>query len=86
MSAFQIIFLIAGPYAKYSPQRKAQCVIWYIETQSPKEVQKKYHAEYGKNEKAPDQKNIKRWHDEFQQRGSVHRKDRAATRFVRFVS
>uniref|UniRef100_A0A914PX16 DUF4817 domain-containing protein n=1 Tax=Panagrolaimus davidi TaxID=227884 RepID=A0A914PX16_9BILA len=70
-------------YNKYTPQQKTDCVIWYIETKSPTEVQRLYRAKYGRNEQAPVRQNITRWFTQFQERGSVFRKKRDAQRPIR---
>ena len=53
----------------YSNQEKAQCVLWYHETQSPKTVQRQFQTAY--HRQAPDVKSIKMWYAKFKATGSV---------------
>ena len=55
----------------YSVTEKAKCSAWYESSASVVEVQRKFHAEYGKNRKAPDGRTIRRWHEMLLTTGSV---------------
>ena len=48
---------------------KAQCVLWYHETNSPITVQRNFRREYGRS--PPDVKSIKSWYKKFKETGSV---------------
>jgi hypothetical protein len=52
-----------------SPQEKTTSVMWYWETKSIIQVQRRYRRDYG--EKAPGRQSIKRWFKPFQETGSV---------------
>ena len=52
-----------------TPQEKAQCVSWFIETKSNVQTQQRYRT---KNEKdPPSRSSIRRWHKKFMETGSV---------------
>uniref|UniRef100_A0AC34FPT4 DUF4817 domain-containing protein n=1 Tax=Panagrolaimus sp. ES5 TaxID=591445 RepID=A0AC34FPT4_9BILA len=72
-----------GNYKQHTAPQKTDCVIWYIESGSPTEVQRRYREKYVLHEQAPDARNIKRWFEEFQQRGTVFRKERISPRPIR---
>ena len=52
-----------------TPQEKAQCVSWFIETKSDVQTQRRYRTKYGKN--PPSRSPIRRWHKKFMETGSV---------------
>ena len=52
-----------------TPQEKAQCVSWFIETKSDVQTQRRYGTKYGKN--PPSRSSIRRWHKKFMETGSV---------------
>uniref|UniRef100_A0A914E0G4 DUF4817 domain-containing protein n=1 Tax=Acrobeloides nanus TaxID=290746 RepID=A0A914E0G4_9BILA len=56
---------------------KAQCVVWFAQMGSPVAVQRQYARHYGLEGRAaanvPDSRSIKRWYDEYLERG--HGKD-----------
>jgi hypothetical protein len=54
-----------------SPQERAQCVIWFVETKSLFTVQRNYGRVFEKD--PPDKKTIKAWYDKFLATGSVPR-------------
>ena len=47
----------------YSATERAKCAAWYECYTSVVEAQRRFHAEYGRNRKAPDERTIRRWHD-----------------------
>lgn len=53
----------------YSKREKAQCVLWYHETQSLKKVQQKFQTAYHRH--PSDIKSIKMWYAKFKATGSV---------------
>jgi len=48
---------------------KAQCVLWYHETNSPVTVQRKFRNEYG--QPPPDVESVKAWYSKFVETDSV---------------
>ncbi|KFM60144.1 hypothetical protein X975_22189, partial [Stegodyphus mimosarum] len=52
-----------------TPQQKAQCVIWLIETKSVVTVQRNFRRNYGVN--PPSDKPIREWFSAFKETGSV---------------
>ena len=52
-----------------TPQEKAQCVSWFIETKSDVQTQRRYRTKYEKN--PPSRSSIRRWHKKFMEKGSV---------------
>ena len=52
-----------------TPQEKAQCVSWFIETKSDVQAQQKYRTKYGRY--PPSSPSIHRWHKKFIDRVSV---------------
>lgn len=52
-----------------TPQQKAQCVIWLIETKSVVTVQRNFRRNYGVN--PPSDKTIRQWFSAFKETGSV---------------
>lgn len=56
-----------------TPQEKAQCVSWFIETKSDTQVQRNFRTKYGKV--PPARSSIREWHKKFMDTGSVlHKK------------
>ncbi len=60
---------IAGMEKMASLQEKAQCFLWYHETNSPITVQRKLSKEYERP--PPDYKSIVAWYTKFKETGSV---------------
>ena len=52
-----------------TPQEKAQCVSWFIETKSDVQTQRWYRTKYGKN--PPSRSSIRQWHKKFMETESV---------------
>lgn len=52
-----------------TPQQKAQCVIWLIETNSVVTVQRNFRRSYGVD--PPTNKTIRQWLSAFKETGSV---------------
>ena len=52
-----------------TPQEKAQCVSWFIETKSDVQTQRRYRTKNGKD--PPSCSSIRRWHKKFMVTGSV---------------
>ena len=52
-----------------TPQEKAQCVSWFIETKLDVQTQQRYRAKNGKD--PPLRSSIRRWHKKFMETGSV---------------
>ena len=52
-----------------TPQEKAQCVSWFIETKSNVQTQRRYRTKNGKD--PPSRSSIRRWHKKFVGTGSV---------------
>ena len=52
-----------------TPQEKAQCVSWFIETKSDVQAQQKYRTKYGRD--PPSGPSIHQWHKKFIETGSV---------------
>lgn len=52
-----------------TPQEKAQCVWWYVESKSPVTVQRQFRRQYGRD--PPSKSCIMRWVKNFQETGSV---------------
>ena len=52
-----------------TPQEKAQCVSWFIETKSDVQAQQKYRTKYGRD--SPSGPSIHQWHKKFIETGSV---------------
>uniref|UniRef100_UPI0035902ADC thioredoxin domain-containing protein 17 isoform X2 n=1 Tax=Myxine glutinosa TaxID=7769 RepID=UPI0035902ADC len=52
-----------------SPQEKAQCVAWFIETKSATQVQRSFRTTYGRQ--PPSRKTIREWHKKFMETGSI---------------
>jgi transposase len=61
------------PFKMATVQEKAMCVLWFFETKSVNETQRRYRTQYGKD--PPSDNAIRRWLKQFQESGSVlHRK------------
>ena len=52
-----------------TPQEKAQCVSWFIETKSDVQTQRRYRTKNGKD--PPSRSSIRQWHKNFMEIGSV---------------
>ena len=52
-----------------TPQQKAQCVSWFIETKSDIQTQRDFRRKYGR--KPPARPTIGAWHKKFMETGSV---------------
>ena len=52
-----------------TPQKKAQCESWFIETKSDVQTQQRYRTKNGKD--PPSRSSIRRWHNNFMETGSV---------------
>ena len=52
-----------------TPQKKAQCVSWFIETKSDFQIQRRYRTKYEKD--PPSSSSIRRWHKKFKETESV---------------
>ena len=58
-----------------TPEEKAQCVSWFIETKSDVQTQRNYRTKYGKD--PPSRPSIREWHKKFMETGSVLDKGRS---------
>ena len=52
-----------------TPQEKAQCVSWFIETKSGVQTQRNYRSKYGRD--PPSRPSIRLWHKKFMKTGKV---------------
>ena len=52
-----------------TPQEKAQCVSWFIETKSDVQTQRNYRSKYGRD--PPSRPSIRLWHKKFMETGTV---------------
>ena len=52
-----------------TPQEKAQCVSWFIETKSDVQTQRNYRNKYGRD--PPSRPSIRLWHKKFMETGTV---------------
>ena len=52
-----------------TPQEKAQCVFWFIETKSDVQTQRNYRSKYGRD--PPSRPSIRLWHKKFMETGTV---------------
>ena len=50
-----------------TPQEKAQCVSWFIETKSDMQAQRNFRRKYGR--KPPARSTIRAWHKKFMETG-----------------
>lgn len=58
-----------------TPQEKAQCTSWFIETKSDTQTQRKFKIKYGRH--PPSRVTIRAWHQKFMETGEVSDKHRA---------
>ena len=58
-----------------TPQEKAQCVSWFIETKSDLQTQQNFKTKYGKD--PPSRSSIRAWHKKFMETGTVFDKGRS---------
>ena len=52
-----------------TPQEKAQCVYWFIETKSDVQTQRNYRSKYGRD--SPSRPSIRLWNKKFMETGIV---------------
>ena len=52
-----------------TPQEKAQCVSWFIETKSDVQIQRNYRSKYGRDPLS--RPSIRLWHKKFMETGRV---------------
>ena len=57
------------PHKMTTPQEKAQCVSWFIETKSDVQTQRNYRNKYGKD--PPSHPSIRLWHKKFMETGTM---------------
>ena len=58
-----------NPHKMTTPQEKAQCVSWFIETKSDVQTQQNYRSNYGRD--PPSCPSICLWHKKFMETGTV---------------
>ena len=58
-----------NPHKMTTPQEKAQCVSWFIETKSDVQTQRNYRSRYGRE--PPSRPSIRLWHKKFIETGTV---------------
>ena len=58
-----------NPHKMTTPQEKAQCVSWFIETKSDVQTQRNYRIKYGRD--PPSCPSICLWHKKFMETGTV---------------
>ena len=58
-----------NPHKMTTPQEKAQCVSWFIETKSDVQTQQNYRRKYGRD--SPSRSSICLWHKKFMETGTV---------------
>ena len=58
-----------NPYKMTTPQEKAQCVSWFIDTKSDVQTQRNYRSKYGRD--PPSRRSIRLWHKKFMETGTV---------------
>ena len=58
-----------NPHKMTTPQEKAQCVSWFIETKSDVQTQRNYRSKYGRD--SPSRPLICLWHKKFMETGTV---------------
>ena len=58
-----------NPHKMTTPQEKAQCVSWFIETKSDVQTQQNYRSKYGRD--PPSLPSICLWHKKFMETGTV---------------
>uniref|UniRef100_A0A2L2YSL7 DUF4817 domain-containing protein n=1 Tax=Parasteatoda tepidariorum TaxID=114398 RepID=A0A2L2YSL7_PARTP len=59
----------------WTPQQKAQCVSWFIETKSDTQVQRNFRTNFQRD--PPSRPSIRAWHTSFMSTGSVLHKSGA---------
>ena len=58
-----------------TPQEKAQCVSWFVETKSDMQTQRNYRIKYGRHPSS--RPSIRAWHRKFMETGTVLDKGRS---------
>ena len=58
-----------NPHKMTTPQEKAQCVSWFIETKSDVQTQRNYRSKYERD--PPSRPSICLWHKKFMETGTV---------------
>ena len=58
-----------SPHKMTTPQKKVQCVCWFIETKSDVQTQQNYKSKYGKD--PPSCLSICLWHKKFMETGTM---------------
>ena len=58
-----------NPHKMSTPQEKAQCVSWFIETKSDVQTQRNYKSKYGRD--PPSRPSIRLWHKKFMETETV---------------
>ena len=58
-----------NPHKMITPQEKAQCVCWFIETKSDVQTQRNYRSKYERD--PPSRSSIRLWHKKFMETGTV---------------
>ena len=58
-----------NPHKMTTPQEKAQCVSWFIETKSVVQTQRNYRSKYGRD--PPSRPSIRLWHKKFMKTETV---------------
>ena len=58
-----------NPHKMTTPQEKAQCVSWFIETKSDVQTQRNYRSKYGRD--PPSRLLIRLWHKKFMETGTM---------------
>ena len=58
-----------------TPQEKAQCVSWFIETKSDLQTQRNFRTKYGRDPSS--RPSIRGWHEKFMETGTVFDKGRS---------
>ena len=56
-----------NPHKMTTPQEKAQCVSWFIETKSDVQTQRNYRSKYGRD--LSSRPSIRLWHKKFMEIG-----------------
>ena len=63
------------PYEMATPEEKAQCVLWFIETKSDLQTQRNFRTKYERD--PPSRPSIRAWHKKFMATGTVFDKERS---------
>ena len=58
-----------NPHKMTTPQEKAQCISWFIETKSDGQTQRNYRNKYRRD--PPSRPSIRLWHKKFMETGTV---------------